>query len=37
VRAGFRRGRLPDALRALVFWSDGWNRRSKWNAWILPR
>jgi hypothetical protein len=37
VRAGYRRGRLPDALRALVFWSDGWNRRSKWNAWILPR
>ncbi len=37
VRAGYRRGRLPDALRVLIFWSDGWNRRSKWNAWILPR
>jgi hypothetical protein len=37
VRAGYRRGRLPDALRALVFWSDGWNRRSKWYSWTLPR
>jgi len=37
VRAGFRRGRLPDALRALIFWSDGWNRSSKWYSWILPR
>ncbi len=37
VRAGYRRGRLPDALRALFFWSDGWNRRSEWNSWILPR
>jgi hypothetical protein len=37
VRAGFRRGRLPDALRSLIWWSDGWNRSSKWYAWILPR
>ena len=37
VRAGYRRGRLPDALRALIFWSDGWNRRSEWISWILPR
>jgi hypothetical protein len=37
VRAGIRRGRLPDALRALLFWSDGWNRSSKWYSWILPR
>jgi hypothetical protein len=37
VRAGIRRGRLPDALRALIWWSDGWNRSSKWYAWILPR
>jgi hypothetical protein len=37
VRAGVRRGRLPDALRALVFWSDGWNRSSKWYSWLLPR
>jgi hypothetical protein len=25
VRAGVRRGRMPDALRALVFWSDAWH------------
>ena len=37
VRAGIRRGRLPDALRALIWWSDGWNRSSKWYAWTLPR
>jgi Domain of unknown function (DUF4390) len=37
VRAGVRRGRLPDALRALVFWSEGWNRSSKWYSWLLPR
>lgn len=37
VRAGFRRGRLPNSLRALIFWDDGWNRRSRWYSWILPR
>ena len=37
VRAGIRRGRLPDALRAVMFWSDSWNRQSRWNSWILPR
>jgi hypothetical protein len=37
VRAGFRRGSLPNSLRALFFWSDGWNRRSSWYSWILPR
>lgn len=37
VRAGFRRGRLPNTLRSLIFWSDGWNRRSPWYTWILPR
>ena len=37
VRAGIRRGRLPNSLRALIFWSDGWNRRSSWYSWILPR
>jgi hypothetical protein len=37
VRAGFRRGRLPNSLRAVMFWSDGWNRRSRWYSWILPR
>jgi hypothetical protein len=37
VRASIRRGRLPDALRSLVFWSDGWNLGSEWYTWILPR
>jgi hypothetical protein len=37
VRAGYRRGSLPDALRALVFWSNGWNRSSEWKSWLLPR
>jgi hypothetical protein len=37
VRAGIRRGRLPDALRALIWWSDSWNRSSDWYAWTLPR
>jgi hypothetical protein len=37
VRASIRRGRLPDALRTLVFWSDGWNLASEWYTWILPR
>jgi hypothetical protein len=37
VRAGVRRGRLPPALRALIFWSDSWNRSSEWYTWTLPR
>lgn len=37
VRAGFRRGRLSSALRAVMFWSDDWKRRSRWYSWILPR
>jgi len=37
VRAAIRRGRLPEALRRLMFWSDSWNRSSDWYAWILPR
>jgi hypothetical protein len=37
VRAGYRRGNLPASLRALMPWSDGWNRRTDWNTWILPR
>ncbi len=37
VRAGVRRGRLPDALRAIIFWSDSWNRSSEWYSWTLPR
>jgi hypothetical protein len=37
VRAGVRRGRMPDALRSLIFWSDSWHRTSEWYAWSLPR
>jgi hypothetical protein len=37
VRAGIRRGRLPEALRRLIFWSDSWNRSSDWYEWTLPR
>ena len=35
VRAGIRRGRMPDALRALVFWTDDWHRTSDWYTWIF--
>ena len=37
VRTVVRRGRLTDALRALMFWSDDWQRRSEWYSWSLPR
>lgn len=37
VRASVHRGRLTDALRAIVFWDDGWNRQSEWYSWSLPR
>ncbi len=37
VRAHVRRGRMPDALRSVIFWSDGWHRSSEWYAWSLPR
>jgi len=37
VRAGVRRGRLPDALRALLFWTADWQRESEWYEWSLPR
>jgi hypothetical protein len=37
VRAGYRSTRLPAALNALAFWSDGWVRRTEWKSWILPR
>jgi len=37
VRAGMRRGRMSDAMRALIFWSDSWNRSSEWHTWTLPR
>lgn len=37
VRAGVRRGLMPDALRAVVFWSDAWHRTSDWYTWTLVR
>lgn len=37
VRAGVRRGRMPDMLRSLIFWSDSWHRTSEWYSWSLPR
>lgn len=37
VRASVRRGRLPDALRTIMFWTDQWNRESEWYSWSLPR
>jgi hypothetical protein len=37
LRAGVRRGHMPDALRALAFWSDAWHRTSDWYSWTLVR
>lgn len=36
LRAGIRRGRLPDTLRVLLFWTDDWHRESEWFSWSLP-
>jgi hypothetical protein len=36
VRAGVRRGKLPASLRALLFWTNDWQRVSKWYSWSLP-
>jgi Domain of unknown function (DUF4390) len=36
VRAGVRRGKLPASLRMLLFWTDDWQRESKWYSWALP-
>ena len=36
VRAGVRRGKLPASLRALLFWTDDWQRVSKWYSWSMP-
>jgi hypothetical protein len=36
VRARLRRGRMPNALRALTFWTRYWNR-SEWYTWVLAR
>jgi hypothetical protein len=37
LRAGVRRGHMPDALRALMFWSTAWHRTSDWYTWTLVR
>ena len=37
VRATVRRGTLSSALRALMWWSDSWQRSSDWYTWALPR
>jgi hypothetical protein len=37
LRAGVRRGHMPDALRALMFWSNAWHRTSDWYTWTLVR
>jgi len=35
VRAGIRRGHLSASLRALLFWTNDWNRVSDWYTWSL--
>lgn len=35
VRAGVGRGRMPEVLRALVFWSGDWHRTTDWYTWML--
>src|SRR5262245_56593001 len=37
LRAGVRRGRLPDTLRVLLFWTDDWRRASEVFSWSLQR
>ncbi|MEN9705986.1 MAG: hypothetical protein RLZZ393_1865 [Pseudomonadota bacterium] len=37
VRAVVRRGSLSATLRALMWWSDSWQRTSDWYSWSLPR
>ena len=37
LRAGVRRGHIPDALRTLLFWRDDWHRTSEWHTWTLER
>jgi hypothetical protein len=37
LRAGVRRGKLPDTLRVLLFWTDDWHRESEWFSWSLQR
>lgn len=37
VRASMRRGKLNDALRAILFWTNNWQRNSEWYEWSLLR
>jgi hypothetical protein len=37
LRAGVRRGHIPDALRFMMFWSDDWHRTSDWYTWTFER
>ncbi len=37
VRASVRRGKLNDALRVILFWTDDWQRSSEWYEWSLLR
>ncbi len=37
VRAAVRRGKLNDALRAILFWTNDWQRSSDWYEWSLLR
>lgn len=37
VRAGMRRGKLTDALRVILFWTNDWHQESEWYSWSLPR
>lgn len=37
VRASLRRGKLNDALRVILFWTNDWQRNSEWYEWSLLR
>ncbi len=37
IRAGIRRGRMPDALRTVMFWTNDWHRTSRWYSWSLAQ
>ncbi len=37
LRAGMRRGKLTDAMRVIMFWTNDWHRESEWYTWSLPR
>jgi len=37
LRASVRRGRMPDTLRTIMFWTNDWHRSSEWYTWSLPQ